>query len=74
MDIDYSYVEILTGSFEAKSIEWMIDTMWVSQFFPSDAVDALVEKYRYSGMNEQLDVGYEANPDLSRLDRDIEVL
>ena len=34
----------------------------------SDAVNALIEKYRYSGVTEQLDAIYEINPDASRLD------
>ena len=38
----------------------------------SDAVDALVEKYRYSGVTEQLDAVYETDPEASRLDQVIE--
>ncbi len=40
----------------------------------ADAVDALVEKYRYSGVTEQLDAVYKTNPEFSRLDQDIEEL
>ena len=40
----------------------------------SDAVDALIEKYRYSGVTEQLDAVYEANPEASRLEKDLEEL
>jgi len=40
----------------------------------ADAVDALVEKYRYSGVTEQLDALYKTNPEFSRLDQDIEEL
>ena len=40
----------------------------------SDAVDALIEKYRYSGVTEQLDAVYEANPEASRLEKDLEAL
>lgn len=38
----------------------------------SNAVDALVEKYRYSGVTEQLDAVYNVEPDVSRLDKDLE--
>lgn len=38
----------------------------------SDAVDALVEKYRYSGVTEQLDAVYEVDPEASRLEQVIE--
>ena len=37
----------------------------------SDAVNALIEKYRYSGVTEQLDAIYEIDPDTSRLDETI---
>lgn len=37
----------------------------------SNAVDALVEKYRYSGVTEQLDAVYKTDPDATRLDQDI---
>ena len=37
----------------------------------SDAVNALIEKYRYSGVTEQLDAIYEIDPDASRLDETI---
>jgi metal-responsive CopG/Arc/MetJ family transcriptional regulator len=40
----------------------------------SDAVDALIEKYRYSGVTEQLDAVYETNPEASRLEKDLEAL
>ena len=40
----------------------------------SDAVGALIESYRYSGVTEQLDAVYETNPESSRLDQDIELL
>ena len=40
----------------------------------SDAVGALIEKYRYNGVTEQLDAVYETNPESSSLDRDIELL
>jgi len=40
----------------------------------SQAVDALIEKHRYSGVTEQLDAVYTTDPDLSRLDCDIEEL
>lgn len=36
------------------------------------AVDALVEKYRYSGVTEQLDAVYKVDPSASGLDRDFE--
>jgi len=40
----------------------------------SDAVDALIEKYRYSGVTEQLNAIYETNPEASRLEKDLEEL
>jgi metal-responsive CopG/Arc/MetJ family transcriptional regulator len=40
----------------------------------SDAVDALIEKYRYSGVTEHLDAVYETNPEASRLGHDLEEL
>ena len=40
----------------------------------SDAVDALIEKYRYSGVTERLDAVYEADPEASRLGHDVEEL
>jgi hypothetical protein len=40
----------------------------------STAVDALIEKYRYSGVTEQLDAVYEADPEASRLGHDVEEL
>ena len=40
----------------------------------STAIGELIEKYRYSGVTEQLDAIYEANPDASSLDKDIEAL
>jgi len=38
----------------------------------TNAVDALVEKYRYSGVTEQLDAVYKSDPETSRLDQGIE--
>ena len=38
----------------------------------STAVDALVDKYRYSGVTEQLDAVYSVDPESSSLDRDLE--
>ena len=38
----------------------------------ANAVDALVEKYRYCGVTEQLDAVYKVEPDVSRLDKDLE--
>lgn len=40
----------------------------------SEAVDALIEKYRYVGVTERLDVVYEVEPEASRLDPEIEAL
>lgn len=40
----------------------------------SDAVDALIEKYRYSGVTEQLNAIYETNLEASRLEKDLEEL
>ena len=40
----------------------------------SQAVDAFVEKYRYSGVREQLDAVYEVNPEAGRLDPEVEEL
>ena len=40
----------------------------------SDAVGALIEKYRYSGVTEQLDAIYKIDPDASSLDKGIEAL
>ena len=37
----------------------------------SQAVDSLVEKYRYSGVTEQLDAVYKVNPELGRLEQTI---
>ena len=36
------------------------------------AVDALIEKYRYSGVTEQLNAVYELNPDASSLEKGFE--
>ncbi len=36
------------------------------------AVDALVEKYRYSGVTEQLDAVYKVDPSASGLDHGLE--
>jgi hypothetical protein len=38
----------------------------------TNAVDALVEKYRYSGVTEQLDAVYSTDPDVSSLDDGLE--
>lgn len=38
----------------------------------TNAVDALVEKYRYSGVTEQLDAVYSSDPDVSSLDDGLE--
>jgi len=38
------------------------------------AVDAMVEKFRYSGVTEQLDAVYENDPDASRLDEELELM
>ncbi|MGB5292998.1 MAG: hypothetical protein WBN41_16270 [Lysobacterales bacterium] len=38
----------------------------------SNAVDALVEKHRYSGVTEQLDAVYSTDPDVSSLDDGLE--
>ena len=40
----------------------------------STAIGALIEKYRYNGVTEQLDAVYETNPDASSLDKGIEAL
>ena len=40
----------------------------------SEAVDALIEKHRYSGVTEQLNAVYEANPEASRLEQEVEEL
>lgn len=40
----------------------------------SDAVDALVEKYRYRGVTERLDAVYEIDSGASRLELDVEEL
>lgn len=40
----------------------------------SDAVNAIVEKYRYSGVTEQLDAVYEVDSEASRLAHDLEEL
>ena len=40
----------------------------------STAIGVIIEKYRYSGVTEQLDAVYETNPDASSLDKDIEAL
>lgn len=38
----------------------------------TNAVDALVEKYRYSGVTEQLDAVYSTDPDVSSLNDGLE--
>ena len=40
----------------------------------SNAVNAWIEKYRYSGVAEQLNAVYEANPESGRLDHEVEAL
>ena len=40
----------------------------------SRAVDAMIEKYRYSGVTEQLDAVYNTEPEASRLGIDVEEL
>jgi metal-responsive CopG/Arc/MetJ family transcriptional regulator len=37
----------------------------------SKAVDALIEKYRDSGVTEQLNAVYEANPEAGRLEQEV---
>ena len=39
-----------------------------------DRIDAFVEKYRYSGVREQLDAVYELNPEASHLEPEVEEL
>ncbi len=40
----------------------------------SKAIDAFVEKYRYSGVREQLDAVYAVDPEAGRLDPEVEEL
>ena len=40
----------------------------------SKAIDSLIEKYRYSGVTEQLDAVYETNPEAGRLEQEVEEL
>ena len=40
----------------------------------SKAIDSLVEKYRYSGVTEQLDAVYNVNPEAGRLEQEVEEL
>jgi metal-responsive CopG/Arc/MetJ family transcriptional regulator len=40
----------------------------------SEAVDALIEKHRYSGVTEQLNAVYKANPEASRMEQEVEEL
>ena len=40
----------------------------------SNAIDALIEKYRYSGVTEQLDAIYHVDPEASRLNQEVEDL
>jgi antitoxin MazE6 len=40
----------------------------------STAIDALIEKYRYSGVTERLNAVYEANPEGGRLELEVEEL
>ena len=40
----------------------------------STAIEALIEKYRYGGVTEQLNAVYEASPEAGRLEPDVEEL
>lgn len=40
----------------------------------STAIDAFIEKYRYSGVSERLDAIYAVNPEASRLEPGVEEL
>ena len=40
----------------------------------SKAIDSLVEKYRYSGVTEQLDAVYSVNPEAGVLEQEVEEL
>jgi metal-responsive CopG/Arc/MetJ family transcriptional regulator len=40
----------------------------------SEAVNTLIEKHRYSGVTEQLNAVYEANPETGHLEQEIEEL
>jgi hypothetical protein len=40
----------------------------------STAIDAFIEKYRYSGVTEQLNAVYKANPEGGRLEQEVEEL
>lgn len=40
----------------------------------SKAIDSLVEKYRYTGVTEQLDAVYDVNPEAGRLEQEVEEL
>ena len=40
----------------------------------SKAIDAWIEKYRFSGVTEQLNAVYDANPEAGRLEQEIEEL
>ncbi|TDJ13900.1 MAG: hypothetical protein E2O65_15350 [Gammaproteobacteria bacterium] len=40
----------------------------------STAIDALIEKYRYSGVTEKLNAVYKVNPEGGRLEREVEEL
>ena len=40
----------------------------------SKAIDSLIDQYRYSGVTEQLDAVYEANPEAGRLEQEVEEL
>ena len=40
----------------------------------SKAIDAFIEKYRYSGVTEQLNAVYKANPEAGRLEKEVEKL
>ena len=37
----------------------------------SKAIDAFIEKYRYSGVTEQLNVVYKENPEAGRLEKEV---
>lgn len=40
----------------------------------STAIDALIDKYRYSGVTERLNAVYKANPEGGRLEQEVEEL
>ncbi len=58
-----------------KSAERLAKRLGISRSqLYSTAIGALIEKYRYSGVTEQLDAVYETNPDASSLDKGFEAL